>query len=303
MTSLEAIAAAQGALEVTFAQKFSQLETAVKSASPPNIDSLSAELQHFKETTMAMVNAIRQQISALSNAVDNIEMRHRRKYLMFAGVQESDNENPADVVAALCRERLQLADVTSSSFSVCHRMSAVVEGRPRSILVRLNNPMLRQAIWQKKTAFKGTSIVLSEFLTRQRHSVFIDARKQYGMRNVWTADGTILVKTSNGKLHRVVTALQLEQLISRHPPPAPASSPAASIENLHSSADLNMGSSAPEGETKVGSSASEGEPKPPGSIHTVQKTDQGPKKGEKSARPPRKARTDASEPKPSTSRQ
>ncbi|XP_061708217.1 uncharacterized protein LOC133518571 [Cydia pomonella] len=143
-------------------------------------------------------------------------MRHRRKYLLFAGVPEVSGENVAETISAICQDRLQLAEASSSSFSVCHRLGAATAGRTRVILVRF-----KDAIWRKKTALKGSSVVVSEYLTRDRQAVFLEARKHYGMRSVWTLEGTIFVKVSAGKTRRVVTAEQLRKLVSECPPAVP----------------------------------------------------------------------------------
>ncbi|XP_063541636.1 uncharacterized protein LOC134750396 [Cydia strobilella] len=204
-------------------KRFAEFEAALQTASPQcdTIEALSAELQKFKQLTLGMVTAINAQITALSNSIDHIEMRHRRKYLLFAGVPEASGENVAETISAICQDRLQLAEASSSSFSVCHRLGAATAGRTRVILVRCNNPAVKDAIWRKKTALKGSSVVVSEYLTRERQAVFLEARKHYGMRSVWSLEGTIFVKVSAGKTRRVVTAEQLRKLVSECPPPAP----------------------------------------------------------------------------------
>lgn len=223
MSSLEAISTAQSSLEAMMTKRFAEFEAALQAASPQcdTIEALSAELQKFKQLTLGMVSAINAQITALNNSIDHIEMRHRRKYLLFAGVPEVSGENVAETISAICQDRLQLAEASSSSFSVCHRLGAATAGRTRVILVRCNNPAVKDAIWRKKTALKGSSVVVSEYLTRDRQAVFLEARKHYGMRSVWTLEGTIFVKVSAGKTRRVVTAEQLRKLVSECPPAVP----------------------------------------------------------------------------------
>ncbi|XP_063371625.1 uncharacterized protein LOC134659848 [Cydia amplana] len=106
--------------------------------------------------------------------------------------------------------------------------------RPRPVLVRFSDYAVRNAVWAKKTALKGTSVVLSEFLTRQRQTLFLAARRHFGVRSVWSLDGNIYIKLSSGKKERVTTSEQLQALTAQHAPvqssgnsvaPAPAPAP------------------------------------------------------------------------------
>ncbi|XP_047996049.1 uncharacterized protein LOC125233920 [Leguminivora glycinivorella] len=180
-----------------------------------------------------MLLLLRQQIEVINNTVDNIEMRHRRKYLLFGGVAEAANENISEVIVTVCQQDMSLPEVTSNSILVCHRIGGKA-GRPRPVLVRFSDYAVKNAVWAKKTALKGTSVVLSEFLTRQRQSLFLAARRHFGVRSVWSLDGNIYIKVSSGKKERVTTSDQLQALIAQHPSEqssgdgsAPAPAPAA----------------------------------------------------------------------------
>lgn len=226
MSSLEGIVAAQNTLESLMTLKFAEFESILKTTSPHSdtISGLKLELDKFREVMFAMVKLIRQQISALNNSVDNIEMRHRRKYILFVGVPEKSDENAAHIISNICQSHLQLAEASPSCFPICHRLGPAAAGRSRPILVRCDKAGLKEAIWKKKTALKGSSIAVAEFLTRERQAIFLDARKYYGMRNVWSLEGTIFIKVPTGGVHRVVTAEQLRKVMSEHPclsPPSP----------------------------------------------------------------------------------
>jgi hypothetical protein len=159
---------------------------------------------------------LKRQILNVSNAVDAIEMRHRRKFLLFEGVPEVAGEEIADTVATICKDHLQINDATRNLFSICHRLGARSGGRPRSVLVRFSDLQVKNSVWRKKTALKGTTLVISEFMTRKRHAMFIAARKHFGMRNVWTLGGNIYIKLPDGKREHLSIAEQLEDLMSRY---------------------------------------------------------------------------------------
>ncbi|XP_028174356.1 uncharacterized protein LOC114362963 [Ostrinia furnacalis] len=91
-----------------------------------------------------------------------------------------------------------MRDLTASQFSACHRLGTASKDRTRPILVRFADHPTKTAVWRKKTALKGTPTVLSEFLTRRRQQLFIEARKRFGITNCWTLDGNIYAKLPDG---------------------------------------------------------------------------------------------------------
>lgn len=219
MEAMNTILDTQKQFEASINKRFNELDAALKLASPhthPTIASLSKEVSTFKEKVSGMMNLLKQQICSVMSMVDTIEMRHRRKFLLFSGIPEASSEDITGTVVAICQNRLQLADVNKDSILVCHRLGALKDGRPRPVLVRFCDTRLRSLIWSKKTGLKGTPTVVSEFLTRERQSMFHAAREYFGMRRVWTMDGNIFVKLPSGKKQRLSSDEHLQSLMSQH---------------------------------------------------------------------------------------
>lgn len=219
MDALNSILESQKALEATFSQRFMELDAALKTASPhshPTISSLSKEVSCFKEQVSSMLHLLRQQILDISSTVDTIEMRHRKKFLMFNGIPESDGEDIAGSVATLCQSTLQLPNVSREAILVCYRIGVPKNDRPRNVLVRFKDYQVRTSVWSSKKALKGSQVTVSEFLTKQRQSLFIEARKHFGIRRVWTMDGNIYVKLPNNIKERLSSDSQLQTLKSQH---------------------------------------------------------------------------------------
>ncbi|XP_063394726.1 uncharacterized protein LOC134679714 [Cydia fagiglandana] len=232
MDTLNTILETQKTLEASFNKRFQELDDKLKTASPqthPTISSLNKEVSTFKEQMSAMLELLRQQILSIHRTVDAIEMRHRRKNLLLSGVPEVAGEDVAATVTAICQNDLHLPEVTRSSISVCHRLGSGTNGRPRAVLVRFTSLLTRNAVWMKKTALKGSPVVISEFLTKQRQTVFMDARKHFGMRRVWTRDGTIHIKLASGKKERLSSAEELQALIEKHPSNLQHAAPAVEV--------------------------------------------------------------------------
>lgn len=86
------------------------------------------------------------------------------------------------------------------------------EGHPRHFLVPFDELDMRNSVWSKKTALKGSSIVMSEFLTRQSQAVFLAVWRLFWINNIWTVDGNINVKLPSGEKQRLTTSEQLSVL-------------------------------------------------------------------------------------------
>ncbi|XP_061712767.1 uncharacterized protein LOC133521720 [Cydia pomonella] len=204
MASYSEIAETQKSLEKSVNKMLSKFEARMKSpASRATVSSLSEEFSSFKDHTLGMLKLLRSQISALSKTQDILEMRHRRKYLLFKGVPEDPGENIVSSITSIVTERLKIPDVSADSFKACHRLGKPSEGRARPILVRFADMRLKSLVWQKKTACKGSTFAISEFLTPHRQELFTQARKAFGMKSCWSLDGNIFVKLSSGVRERV----------------------------------------------------------------------------------------------------
>ncbi|KAJ8736300.1 hypothetical protein PYW08_006956 [Mythimna loreyi] len=216
MSTLADIAETQPMAVMSLNQRMADFEAHLKT-SPPGADlsGLHRDFSVFKEHVWSVLSALQLQIAELSRSIDIIEMRHRKKFLLLGGVPESPSEKVTEIVATILQTKLGV-DVTTSSLTVCHRLGAVAEGRVRPILLRCVDNTVRDVIWRTKTKLKGTSYVISEFLTRQRQSTFSAARKLFGVTNAWTMDGNIYIKLPDGKRRRVFGFEEVVALGAEH---------------------------------------------------------------------------------------
>lgn len=219
MPQLDNIEAAQKSLEECFTKRMEQLESQLHCTGPSKdtVSKVAEEFRTFRELMYSMLGLLRRQITQCSQAVDALETRHRRKALLLMGVAESDSENCSLVVLDIIKDKLHLKGYTEESFTICHRLGPRNKDHHRPILVRFRSTELRTSIWRAKTALKGSSISIREFLTKIRQTVFTKARNHYGTRACWTQDGAILIKVPDGKRLKVTSVEELSDLISKHP--------------------------------------------------------------------------------------
>lgn len=235
MTSFSDIVATQKTVEESVKHMMMEFETKLKASSrTDSVDQLYLEFSTFRSHVQNVLQLLQQQITELSNQVDNIEMRHRKKILLLNGVAEKPGENIPLTVLDILQKHLGM-ELTSSAISKAYRLGSPTNGKIRPIVLRLSSYEQRADVWRTKTKLKGTSFVLSEYLTKQRKSLFLKARSHFNIRNVCSIGGTIMVKLPNGSRYKIESNLELENLILKHP--KLAESETASQQQLPSSKD------------------------------------------------------------------
>lgn len=230
MANIAAVMETQQALEARLFKKMSELEAQLK-ATPPQQDNsltrLREDLHDFKSHMLSVLKLLREQISGLCKSVDDLEMRHRRKYILVGGVPESHNNDLPEFVVDLFNSKLGL-DISMDRLAACHRLGSIIDGKCRPVLVRFTERSLRSTVWSKKTALKGTPHTLSEFLTRTRQTVFLNARKRFGIRRCWTMDGNVILKMKDGSRQRLHTPEDLAAIPETEDEPDHPQAPAPS---------------------------------------------------------------------------
>lgn len=70
-------------------------------------------------------------MSDFSSTVDTVEMRHKRKYLLFGGIPEAVDVNIVTIIVDICHKTLQLL-----TLGVLLLTWEIVESRLRHIMMR-----------------------------------------------------------------------------------------------------------------------------------------------------------------------
>ena len=64
---------------------------------------------------------------------------------------------------------------------------------PRPIIVKFSNYNTTQRVFQAGRKLKGIQITIVENLTSKRVAILSKARNKFGVRNVWSLDGRMLL--------------------------------------------------------------------------------------------------------------
>lgn len=215
---MDTIQEAMNQLAAVFTERMAALEGELHKGPPAaaTTSALSTDFFNFKSFILKSLRSLQEQIDLIQQSIDKVEMRSRRKILLIHGVPESRQENTTSVVSNIIVEKLKLNELNTADIRRSHRMGKppAPGERPRPILFKLCDAMDRNKIWFAKTELKGTGITISEFLTKRRHRLFMQARQRLGVKSCWTREGTIYALARDGTRHRIEKASDLDNLSS-----------------------------------------------------------------------------------------
>jgi len=148
----------------------------------------------------------------VNTTTDEISQYQRRNCLRIFGIEEKTQENCDQLILDLANDRLNL-NLNIEDLDRCHRTGRKKNSKnPRPIIVKFVSYRTRSTMFNCKSKLKGTNITIREDLTKYRLSVLQKAINIYGVKNVWTFDGQIIVKTSDGYKHTVVSDTDLANI-------------------------------------------------------------------------------------------
>ena len=119
----------------------------------------------------------------------------RRTNILIHGCAEKPNEDTEQIVLDVI-EKLQLP-ISRYEIGRTHRLGGKVEGKIRPIIVRFVSYRQKKMTYDAKKGLKGSRILITESLTKERYSLFRYCVDTCGRDNVWTLDGRIYCATGN----------------------------------------------------------------------------------------------------------
>ena len=135
-----------------------------------------------------------QEVHTQSAISESQEQYSRRNCLLLHGVAEAEGENTDSLVINTAKKRLVIT-LKPYDLDRSHRLGAPrADGRASPIIAKFSRYNVRSTVYSAKKKLKGTKLLVTESLTRQRVGVLADAKRKYGMRNVWTIDGEFFTK-------------------------------------------------------------------------------------------------------------
>ena len=135
---------------------------------------------------------------SLSSEIDELEQYSRRNCLTLHGVNESNDENTNEIKIKTFSEELGVK-IKEDDIDTSHRLGKPKrkDSKPRPIIVKFARYAVRREIFINKRNLKGKRLLITESLTSSRMQLLGDAQTKYGIRNVWTSDGRVMVKEND----------------------------------------------------------------------------------------------------------
>ncbi|CAH2101821.1 unnamed protein product [Euphydryas editha] len=203
-------------LKQHFNTKIAEFHEELRSASNAPLSAtanIEAQFTTFRTLVLSALENLQLQVELLTQQCDDMEMRSRKKILLLHGVSEVDNEDTVLCTTKILSQHLKMPSLSVDNIKRCHRLGHNKRDKPRAILIKFNDILVRNKVWLAKTNLKGSGITLLEFLTKGRHETFMLARKRFGVEKCWTRDGAIIVLGSDGNRHRIFTKSELDNIL------------------------------------------------------------------------------------------
>ncbi|XP_047543218.1 uncharacterized protein LOC125075549 [Vanessa atalanta] len=188
------------------------LQNSIPATSPTS--NITAQFNSFRSFVLTALDGLQQLVDILTRKYEEMEMRSRRKILLLHGIPETKNEKVCSVAIKTLNDHLKLSNISVDTVKRCHRLGQFNADKPRAILIKFTDLALRNKIWFAKTALKNSGVTMSEFLTKERHNIFLAARQRFGVTKCWTKDGQIVVLGSDGSHHRIFKMADLNAVSS-----------------------------------------------------------------------------------------
>lgn len=173
--------------------------TAVKTA----MQELTEEIARLNEEVSVLKKDMLNLEKRMESRNDSLEQYTRRNNLRMFGVQEDTKEDVEQKVRDVIKKKLNIA-LEDCAVERCHRIGKLIRDKPRPIIIKFLSYKQRNLVFRNKKLLKGSSVVIREDLCSGRLGVYKEAVKKFGSPNVWTRDGSIVIKMGN-RIKTVVT--------------------------------------------------------------------------------------------------
>ena len=158
-------------------------------------------------------NAVKASVSEIKGTIDNhnetLAQASLGNQLIFFGLEEDVTtntvikENVENKLMELCAQKFPGIPLDASDIVFARRIGRKVSNLPRPTVVTLSNLRVRSQILKNRKQLKGSRMSVTECLTKTKRELFAYAKTEFGLKNVWTTDGNVMVKTGPTSARKV----------------------------------------------------------------------------------------------------
>lgn len=171
------------------------------------MDKLSSKLNEVCNSFKDMKGEIQKNtiaIGQLEGLIDELDQQSKRNSMRMCGLLEKDDEDLLEVIPTFITKKLKIPCSRNDINCVFRMGKEKLEGKCRPIIINYVNGGKRNEVFNSKKLLKDSGVSIFEDLTRPRYELLSEAKKKWGITNVWS---------SNGKIYRWVAEDRKRMLI------------------------------------------------------------------------------------------
>ncbi|KAK7490339.1 hypothetical protein BaRGS_00018500 [Batillaria attramentaria] len=161
---------------------------------------LRQTVEKYKEQQddmMSEINSLKGIVKAQDKRLHDYEQYGRRNSLRIYGLPEDARNEPAHQtgmnVRKFCRDKLGVS-LAETDIDIAHRLGSRQQDRHRSVIVKFVRRDVKQQVLKQRRKLKQTGIMVTDDLTPRHQQLLRDMKEVAGIRNCWSAEGTVFVK-------------------------------------------------------------------------------------------------------------
>lgn len=174
-------------------------------------------LETENEQLKTDINLLKEKVNKLEVERDSAEQYSRRNSLRISGLPVGQNENTDKIVLEIASAIN--CDISPSDIDRSHRVGKMRRNNTKDLIIKFATYRARERFIRARNQLKGHTlfgrVFINEDLTKRRSDILYSARQ---LRNddkvpivqVWSWDGRIFVKNSQGECHLINSESDLE---------------------------------------------------------------------------------------------
>ena len=194
------------------------------------IQTLRGEIRDREERICRLqekLDSMEQRAQSLEDKYDRLEQYTRRNTVRISGIPEEPNENAMAKSLDATNNIFKVnPPVDCSEIDRLHRVGPPRnDGTPRQMIVKVVSYQTKRRIMDAKKNMKNARVTdkfpdplyVNEDLTTRRSTICWNARrhkKQRHLKDVWTTDGNVMIRTLSGAVKIVHTLAELDSAVA-----------------------------------------------------------------------------------------
>ena len=177
------------------------------------LDQLCVKLQQLEDNNIQLTSKVKdleEENRRLRDASDSLEQYSRRNSVRFLGIPSVSQGNEEAKVIEVVGGCLDV-NIDPMHIDRCHVIGPS-KGDKRDILVKFTSYRFKREIMLNKKMLRDRGVSVVDDLSHKRYVLFKNARSAFGVRNVWSFDGTVNCRV-DGKKHILRSESDLQKIL------------------------------------------------------------------------------------------